>query len=79
MGERKVIQIAAAFDSGDGSGECRPSYQPATELIALCDDGTLWRMPATVAPVWHPLPPIPQSDDRPPDAVPMTAIAGLGA
>ncbi len=63
MVQRKVIQIAATFDSGDGQAGMQSSYQPATELIALCDDGSLWRMAATVAPVWSSLPPVPQTEE----------------
>jgi hypothetical protein len=64
MSERRVIQIATAFDSGDGGGECRSSYEPATAVIALCDDGTLWHYSLRMNGQWHPLPDIPQPDEQ---------------
>lgn len=39
---RKIVQITTAFDSGDGYGESRSSYQPALVTTALCTDGTIW-------------------------------------
>lgn len=65
---RKIIQISAAFDNGDGYGmNAQPSYRPAMVLHALCDDGTVWwrvHEPG-VRDLWHRAADIPQGDADP--------------
>lgn len=55
---RKPIQIAALrFDRPDDKPDGRDSIE--TEIVALCDDGTMWTLFGTDG-EWVPLPKIPQ-------------------
>ena len=49
--KRKIVQIAAAFDSG-------ATY---ADLFAVCDDGTAWQM-LNHESHWQQLPEIPQQE-----------------
>lgn len=68
---RRIIQIAATYDMGEGVGNREPTYQPDTALYALCNDGTVWRL---ILGSWHPVDGIPQ-DDAQPDAHTRAEIA----
>lgn len=55
---RKIVQVAALRVQG-----VRPDGSPddvKTEVVALCDDGSVWTMFDTLSGEWVPLPKIPQ-------------------
>lgn len=59
---RKPIQIAAIrFEKPNEVADRADSIE--TEIVALCDDGTIWTMFGTDN-EWVPLPPIPQDQLR---------------
>lgn len=53
---RKIIQIQALRFEGSSSQDGKPSQE--TELIALCDDGTVWTRTSTLKGEWCPVDPI---------------------
>ncbi len=55
---RKIVQVTALRIQG-----IRPDGSPddaKTEVVALCDDGSVWTMFDTLSGEWVPLPKIPQ-------------------
>jgi hypothetical protein len=54
---RKVIQIAVAGNDETGTDDLRWA------ILALCDDGTVWRL-RNLAGSWRPLPPVPPGRAR---------------
>lgn len=54
FGYRKIVQIAASSDTADTIGY----------IIALCDDGTMWKIyiDETINGEWKLIKPIPQDD-----------------
>lgn len=59
---RKAVQIAALRFETPGEVAGSPGGTE-TEIVALCDDGTIWSMLGT-GNEWVPLPPIPQDQLR---------------
>ena len=47
---RKIIQIQALRFEGKAAQGAEPSQE--TELIALCDDGTVWTRLSTISGEW---------------------------
>lgn len=53
---RKIVQIAMSQDATD---------DPALSVLALCDDGTVWRTVMAYGwQKWERLPPVPQEKPR---------------
>jgi hypothetical protein len=64
---RKPIQICQLLDYDEPAdvGEKVEAYVPASALVALCDDGTMWlRWFNSTDPEWFKLPDIPQDEDN---------------
>ena len=59
---RKIIQIQALRYEGRSAIEGVPSQE--TELVALCDDGTVWTRTSTIAGEWCKVDGIPDDDLR---------------
>lgn len=55
---RKVIQVAALRMQTAGADG--PAGDARTEVVALCDDGSIWTIIDTINGEWVPLPKIPQ-------------------
>jgi hypothetical protein len=53
---RKIIQIQALRFEGSPAQDGKPSQE--TELIALCEDGTVWTRTSTTNGEWCPVDPI---------------------
>lgn len=57
MAKRKIIQVAVTQDA---------TSDPMISVVALCDDGTVWRTALNHGwSEWKPLPPVPQAAKRP--------------
>lgn len=50
LGARKIVQIQALRFEGSTATDGKPSQE--TELIALCEDGTVWTRTSTVSGEW---------------------------